>query len=155
MHVLQARALTKVLEIERSSFPEPWSRDMFEYIFRKPTSDFMVAQQNGEVVGYIISIVERRLNFRNLERVKIGHILNLAVDEKHRRQGIGSMLAQSILEKLRERKVSKIYLEVRKSSLAAVRLYSKFNFKVERIIKAYYQGNEDAYFMCKDLNICS
>ena len=125
---------------------------MFEYIFRKPTSDFMVAQQNGEVAGYIISIIERRLNFGNLERVKIGHILNLAVDEKHRRQGIGSMLVQCILEKLRERKASKIYLEVRKSNIAAVRLYSKFSFQVERIVKGYYQDNEDAYVMAKDLS---
>lgn len=140
--------LKRVLEIERNSFPEPWSENIFKLISGKRSIDFLVAQYETEIIGYIISSIVIRLN-RKFERVKTGYIMNLAVDEKYRNHGIGSMLLQSILKKF-SGKVSKIFLEVRRSNLAAVRFYSKFNFKVAKMMKSYYK-NEDAYQMIKDL----
>jgi len=143
--------LNRILEIERKCFRDPWSRELFEFISRRYPSIFLVAESNGEIVGYVIAIVEDTLSLRKLRTDRYGHILNLAVDEKHRRRRIGSTLINSILKKLRERNVSKVYLEVRKSNSAAKNLYLKFNFKVKKLIKNYYPNDEDAYLMSKDL----
>ena len=78
--------------------------------------------------------------------------MNLAIKKGYRRRGIGSKLLYLILEEYRKR-VSKVFLEVRPSNLAAIRLYSKFGFKVNRLIKKYYQDGEDAYLMSISFNI--
>ena len=141
--------LPKILEIERDSFPEPWSRNVFEPILNHGDSYLMIAERNSQVVGYIITVIERKTDWKNLRRVQVGHILNLAVERKQRRQGIGSMLVKHILKELSKRKVEKIYLEVRESNTAAQKLYSRINFKVEKRIRMYYPNGEDAYVMSK------
>lgn len=143
--------LDRILEIESRCFRNPWSKELFEFISRRYPSIFLVAESDGEIVGYVIAIMEKTWNFRKLGTTTHGHILNLAVDEKHRRRGIGSTLINSVLNRLREENVSKVYLEVRKSNSAAKNLYLKLNFKVEELIKRYYPNDEDAYLMSKDL----
>jgi len=143
--------LPKVLEIERDSFPEPWRRKIFEFILKQEDSYLTVAERNSQVVGYIITVIENKVDWTNLRRVKIGHIINLAVEGKQRRRGIGSMLVNHILKELRKRTVEKVYLEVNESNIAAQKLYSTFNFKVEKRIRMYYQNMEDAYMMSKIL----
>ena len=143
--------LDRILEIERKSFRNPWSIRLFKFFSKDSPRGFLVAEVDGKVVGYVIAALEVKLDFRSLSIVKYGHILNLAVDEKYRRRGVASTLLQHILRNLRESGASKVYLEVRVSNLAAINLYSKFNFKVKRVLRAYYPDNEDAYLMSKDL----
>jgi len=143
--------LPKILEIELDSFPEPWSQKIFEFILKNEDSYLKVAERNSQVVGYIITVIEKKVDWKNLRRAEIGHIINLAVEKKQRRQGIGSILVNHILKEVSKRKVEKVYLEVNESNIAAQKLYSKFNFKVEKRIRMYYQKMEDAYVMSKIL----
>lgn len=139
----ESKDLLNILEIERCSFREPWSQSTFEYVARLSKSHFLVAQEDNNVLGYIIS------NESNFE--KIGRILNLAVEEKYRRQGIGSMLVQTTLKMFCNKKVSKVFLEVRRSNLSAIKVYSKFGFEVDKVLPEYYFG-EDAYLMSKNMD---
>ncbi|MEM2876348.1 MAG: ribosomal protein S18-alanine N-acetyltransferase [Candidatus Bathyarchaeia archaeon] len=144
--------LERVLEIECKSFKDTWRKEEFEVIHKRCPYGFLVAQMNGRVIGYAIATVEVNLDFKTLRIARHGHILNLAVDEGYRKQGVGSNLIRSIVERLRERMVSKVYLEVRKSNQPAIKLYSRLNFKVEKVVKGYYPDGEDAYLMSKDLS---
>ncbi|MEM2751144.1 MAG: GNAT family N-acetyltransferase, partial [Nitrososphaerales archaeon] len=76
--------LNRVLEIERTSFNQPYDRNVFIYYLMNESERFLVAEVNNFVVGYIISSI---LN-------NVGLIISLAVDNKWRRKGIGKKLLE-------------------------------------------------------------
>ena len=80
------------------------------------------------------------------------HIINLAVREAHRGQGIGETLLISAIDMATTLKAALVTLEVRASNQTAQNLYSKYGFQQMGIRKAYYTDNkEDAYIMTTDL----
>ncbi|HVY54142.1 MAG TPA: N-acetyltransferase, partial [Thermodesulfobacteriota bacterium] len=57
------------------------------------------------------------------------YISALAVDETHRRQGIGSLLLSRSLESARSQSCRSVILEVEHGNEPAIRLYRKFGFR--------------------------
>jgi ribosomal-protein-alanine N-acetyltransferase len=49
------------------------------------------------------------------------------------------------------RRTEEVYLEVRVSNSAAIKMYEKLNFKVKSRLKSYYRDGEDAYLMALEL----
>ncbi|MEM2211112.1 MAG: ribosomal protein S18-alanine N-acetyltransferase [Nitrososphaerales archaeon] len=133
--------LNRVLEIERTSFNQPYDRNVFIYYLMNESERFLVAEVNNFVVGYIISSI---LN-------NVGLIISLAVDNKWRRKGIGKKLLEVAFQQL-SNKVKRVELQVRVSNESALRFYLNFGFKIEKRIKEYYPDGEDAYLMAKDLD---
>lgn len=132
-----------VVEIENNSFSTPWSSHSFLKEIYKPYSISRVATLDQKIVGYIC--VEMIIDE--------AHILNLAVHPDYRKMGIGSYLVSTMLRELHSRGCRYVYLEVRASNTAAIRLYESFVFKVVGIRKHYYTfPDEDAYVMMLDLN---
>jgi ribosomal-protein-alanine N-acetyltransferase len=135
---MQEEDLPMVLEIEWNSFSTPWSAISFLNEIYKKNAFSKVAVHEGEVVGYICA------NFLFHE----AHILNLAVHEDLRRQGVGTILMHDILKELKIKGCVFIYLEVRVSNTAAQKFYELFGFKAESIRKKYYiNPDEDALLM--------
>ena len=82
---LEANDLDVVEEIERASYPTPWSRAMFAAELQKPSSLAIGAYHDaGELVGY--AIVSRY--------VDAWHVMNIAVVPEFRRRGIGKSLLE-------------------------------------------------------------
>ncbi len=137
--------LDEVLAIERTAFERPWTREMFESELKNPVSHAYVLRgsyQGGRIiVAYIIFWVIHGE----------AHILDLAVDERLRRTGIGEMILRAALDKMYDNLVYEVYLEVRKSNEAALSLYRKLGFKDAFERKNYY-GDEDAIVMTKVFN---
>jgi ribosomal-protein-alanine N-acetyltransferase len=76
------------------------------------------------------------------------HIINVAVRESYRRQGIGELLLISAINLAAELKVRIITLEVRASNTAAQALYSKYGFNQVGLRRGYYvDDREDAILM--------
>ena len=76
------------------------------------------------------------------------HITNIAVREKHRRQGIGELLLISLIDLATELDAHIITLEVRASNTAAQSLYSKYGFTQVGVRRGYYTDNrEDGVLM--------
>jgi len=76
------------------------------------------------------------------------HITNIAVREKHRRQGIGELLLISLIELAIELDARLITLEVRTSNTAAQSLYYKYGFTQVGLRRGYYTDNrEDGVLM--------
>lgn len=79
------------------------------------------------------------------------HIVNIAVRQEYRRQGIGELLLISLIELAIEINASLITLEVRASNDAARCLYGKYGFTVRGVRRGYYSDNrEDAVIMTVD-----
>jgi len=76
------------------------------------------------------------------------HITNIAVQEKHRRHGIGGLLLISLIDLATELDARLITLEVRASNTAAQSLYSEYGFTQVGLRRGYYTDNrEDGVLM--------
>jgi len=82
----------------------------------------------------------------------LGHVTSLAVLHEHRRCGVAGALMKQLHCHLQGRECSGVGLHVRKSNVAAARLYENDGYYVDSIIPHYYQDGEDAYFMRKELS---
>ncbi len=134
--------LPTILAIERKSFRTPWTSYAFLKFLGDQGSLCIVARNEREVVGYGVGW------FTPSEC----HIGNIAVEERYRRRGIGSILLKSMLKTARERGIGLATLEVRMSNEAAISLYKSHGFKEIAIRKGYYYPDgEDALVMTKEL----
>ena len=131
--------LTAILEIERESFSDAWSENMFMELFDNPLAQGFTAEQNGEVVGFILFyILPPELQ-----------VLNVAVKKSARNQEIGSSLLKKALSCA---DISFVTLEVRESNIPAINLYKKFGFQIDGVRKNYYERpKENAILMSKIL----
>ena len=127
-----------VLEIEYRCFPDPYPLSLLDQLYRSYPNGFIVVELNGEVVGYAIG---------TMRWGGVGHVLAIAVDPPYRRRGIGSMLMENLLGRLRAGGAKKIRLEVRKSNLDAKQFYLALGFREEGEIPYYYENGETAVLM--------
>lgn len=134
--------LLEVTEIERSSFSTPWSELSFLNEIYNPFSHAYVALLDTAVVGYIVT---KQIS-------EEGHILDLAVHQTYRRQGIARSLVERGLEDMRREGCRNVYLEVRLSNSPAIKLYESLGFRSAGIRKAYYiHPLEDALVMVREM----
>jgi [ribosomal protein S18]-alanine N-acetyltransferase len=140
---LKLRDLNAIEEIERTSYPTPWSRSMFAGELAKPSSICLgaVDGERDELVGYLI--ISRY--------VDAWHVMNIAVAPEYRRKGIARRLMERLFE-VTARDARRGYtLEVRVSNEAAIRLYEVLGFRARGVRRGYYTDNrEDALIMWKD-----
>jgi len=148
----EPRDLDIVMYINRTTLPENYtSRFFMEHHERFPEA-FLVAEVEGNVVGYVMSRVELGLGCTVKGIIKKGHIVSIAVLPDYRRRGIGSKLLEQAMEALKDIYGCKeVYLEVRVSNNPAISLYEKYGFRKVKIIRGYYLDGEDAYIMARPL----
>jgi len=129
--------LPQVIAIERRAFPTPWSLAMFVLELSKPSGICLAAMRDNRLAGYLICSRYDR----------VWHIMNVAIDPDHRRQGMATALLNRLLERVGEDD-ARFTLEVRRSNGGAIVLYERFGFKVAGLRRRYYQDNgEDAFVM--------
>lgn len=133
--------LPEILNIERSSFSDPWSENMFQEEMKEDGRRiFLVLESEGKVVGYAIGWVV-------LDEFHLG---NIAVITEKKRKGHGKLLLKETLEQAYKSGCRIASLEVRSSNESAIELYKTFGFRPIAIRKKYYQ-NEDALVMMSDI----
>jgi ribosomal-protein-alanine N-acetyltransferase len=135
--------LDEVMAIERTSFRHPWSSRFFLEEMQVACARSVLAEVNGKIVGYV-------LFWLLPEEVDIH---NIAVHTEFRRQGIGHVLLQQVVEQARSRNSSRITLEVRVSNVPARKLYESLGFVTKGLRKGYYSDDgEDALMMALELD---
>ncbi len=138
---LQLRDLSAIEEIERASYPTPWSRSMFAGELAKPSSICLGATSDDRLVGYLI--VSRY--------VDAWHVMNVAVTPEFRRRGIATMLLGTLFELTSDDDRRGYTLEVRVSNAGAISLYERLGFASRGLRRGYYTDNrEDALIMWRD-----
>lgn len=131
--------LEEVLEIEKKSFADPWSRKLFKETLSFPHSiNFVLREPTGALLGYI--------NFYLIREE--AHMLNFAVHPDFRKKGAATHLLNYAIDFLKRRKAANFFLEVREGNRDAIALYRKFGFQMIGRRKRYYvETNEDALVM--------
>ena len=140
---LEMRDLDRIEEIERESYPTPWSRSMFAGELAKPSSICLGAfdTESEALVGYLI--ISRY--------VDAWHVMNVAVAPSERRHGIAQHLLERLFELTANDSRRGYTLEVRVSNVDAIRLYERLGFQARGLRRGYYTDNrEDALIMWKD-----
>ncbi len=132
--------LDEVIEIERASFSEPWTRELMARELDNPVSFQFVKKIDTKcprrIAGFIVIWIV----------CGDAHILDLAVKEELRRGGIAKALVEFALDFMRQKGVVVVSLEVRRSNEAAMELYKSFGFSRAYVRNKYY-GDEDAVVM--------
>jgi ribosomal-protein-alanine N-acetyltransferase len=131
--------LPRVLEIERASFPTPWTERMFEHqLLLDDIAINLVLVVGGGVVGYAVSWIA----FDEI------HLLSIAVDPLVRRRGYGSRLLTEVIRLAAGTGGWRVILEVRTGNAAARKFYEHRGFTVIGTRKRYYADTgEDAVVM--------
>jgi len=133
--------LTAVLEIERRSFAQPWSRAFFEKELSTPFARLVVAEEEGfprsRVVGYTC-------RWRVTDEV---HLLNVAVHPERRGLGYGRDLVGAVVAEARAGAARVVFLEVRAGNVIARRLYRQLGFRDLGVRRSYYGPGQDAIVM--------
>ena len=137
---MTAAHLDEVAAIESDCFSHPWSRRSLESELQNETSRFLVAVEDGKVIGYIgMSAV-----------IDEGYLFNAAVDSHYRKKGVGSALVRELVTWCQKHDFAFLTLEVRESNAPAIALYSRFGFVRVGERKNYYSDPaENALLMTK------
>ena len=134
--------LDKVLLIEAESFKLPWTKDHFHYeLHDNPYAFLFVAVQDGELLGFIDYWIM-------FEQATINQI---AVAQKYRRRGIGAIILDDALNRMKLAEATQVSLEVRVSNNIAGDFYRDHGFKTMLTKPHYYEDGEDAHFMVKQI----
>ncbi len=135
---LEERHIPAVVEIEKASNSAPWSEKSFQNEIGHPDGIFLVLEGSAKPVafggGWVLA-----------DEL---HVINLAVDPEHRRQGLARKLMVELLLRGQERGATCATLEVRVGNTAAIGLYHSMGFQSCGKRKKYYPDNqEDAEIM--------
>ncbi len=134
--------LKSIAALEKECFAHPWQLcDLLDSFLG--CVSFLVADQGGEIVGYLgiqISFDE-------------GFITNVAVTPSKRKKGVGRALMAGLLAFVARKNLRTLSLEVRPSNAAAIALYESVGFSaVGRRKNFYTDPREDALILNKTVN---
>ena len=132
--------ILSVSELEKECFKgESWSFGTIASAFENPAYSMFVAEEDGEVIGY--GCISTVCDSCDLE--------NVLVAEEYRKSGVGTAIVQALLGEAKERGAEKVFLEVRVSNGAAMRLYLACGFVGVYARTRYYSDGEDCLVMQK------
>jgi ribosomal-protein-alanine N-acetyltransferase len=131
--------IDRVMEIERLSFPLPWSRASFLSELQNACARYAVLMEDGVIVGFggmwII--------------VGEAHVNNVAVHPDFRGRGYGRRIMKELMRMAwKAGEIAQMTLEVRVTNAPAIALYRSMGFEVAGLRKRYYEDNgDDAYIL--------
>jgi ribosomal-protein-alanine N-acetyltransferase len=138
---MTAADLDSVCALERRVFPLPWTPRMFAQELENESSIVLVCEGDEGLIGYLVADMF----------VDVWHLMNLVVEEGHRREHVASDLLEAYFAITERRPHRGHTLEVRVSNEAAAELYRSFGFISTGVRPRYYpDSGEDALIMWKD-----
>lgn len=131
------------MSVERAAYEFPWTEGVFRDCLR---------------AGYVCRILQEADHGIGHGVMTVGagecHVLNICVHPSYQRRGFGRALTRHMLEIARSKKAQMALLEVRRSNLAAYRLYTDLGFNEIGMRRHYYpahHGREDAIVLALEL----
>ena len=136
LHPMTEADLPAVMAIENAIYAFPWTQGNFRDSLAAGYSCW-TRVCDGELIGYAVLMLA----------ADEAHLLNLSIAGAWQRQGHGSLLLQQVCAAARELGARLLFLEVRPSNGAGLRLYERHGFQRVGLRREYYpaqSGREDA-----------
>lgn len=134
----QINDANQMVEVERAVYTgqSPWEANAFVIeISKLGQRQYLVVTVDNQVIAFIGATF-----LKNYTEV---HITNLAVIPIWQNHDIGSRLIKIIIEQTSQLKISRMTLEVRKSNIAAQRLYQRLGFQITGEKIGYYDNDHE------------
>lgn len=146
--VLELRPMTEsdlpaVMAVENAIYAFPWTLGNFRDSLAAGYNCWIYARDGG-LVGYAVLMTG----------ADEAHLLNLSIASNCQGQGYGSLLLLRLCDLARRGSARRIFLEVRPSNAAGMRLYARHGFRMVGLRREYYPapaGREDALVFSKQL----
>ena len=121
-----------IMRLETATFPtDAWSRDVMLAELASPHTLYVVVHSDDKLVAYA--------GLSAPSGAEQADIQTIAVDDTHRRLGIGTLLVQQLLDAATARGAREVFLEVRADNPAARTLYERHGFAEVAVRPRYYQ----------------
>lgn len=135
-------------EIAEHSDIDVWTVENYRNELNRPDSIVLKAVDERRVVGYLAArVVPGQTDLNDAE------IYNVAVVENRRESGIGSLLLDSLTDRLKSESIANVWLEVRRSNRSAISFYRKNGFSEISVRPNFYANpTEHAILMKLELN---
>jgi len=114
--------------------------------------DFLVAKENGKVIGgcLLVSVINK--NKHSLWRIK-----HFAITKSAQKKGAGTELMMEIDKMIRKQiskgefKSAKIEIHVSESEKDSLKFYKKQNYEIEGKLKSHYRKGKTCYIVGKSM----
>ena len=137
---MTAETVPAVSKLENACFSTPWSEKSIREELSNEWAFWLTAIEGDTLLGYI------GIQFG----LDGGDIMTVATEPELRGKGIGKKLVLAAVERLQEKHLGYLTLEVRPSNLPAIALYESLGFREVGRRKKYYRDPvEDALLMTK------
>ena len=133
--------LEQIQDILLTDFDEFWNAGVLKNELENPLSVYIVALNQGEVVGYA----------GLWQPDDEGHVTNIVTKKDKRGNNIGTLMLEEIIKIAKSKDMKSITLEVNVNNKIAINLYKKYDFKEVGVRPKYYNNIDDAIIMTKEI----
>jgi [ribosomal protein S18]-alanine N-acetyltransferase len=130
--------LYKVIEIDHKYFPWPWTQEQWLQLDSQQYH-LSLLKIGPNVAGFSL--------FHYLEGDQSAHLIKICVEPSWRGSSYVHEFWKDLVEGLRKKGMTQIYLEVAESNIRAQSFYRKQGFLELRKAKAFYSSGESALIM--------
>jgi ribosomal-protein-alanine N-acetyltransferase len=117
------RDMPEAMEIDRTSYPAPWSEETFLCLLRQRNVIGMVAETEDRVVGNMIYQQRPREIF----------VAQFAVHPDFRRRGVGAAMSAKLLGRLDPQRRTRVVTSVRDTNLGAMLFMKAVGWRATRV----------------------
>ena len=133
--------VTQVAQLEKDCFRDPWSEKSIAGELDNPLSLWLVAVDDGRLLGYVGS--QTVLDETDM--------MNIAVAKEDRRRGVARALILELVNQLAQQGSRSLTQEVRASNQGAIALYQSLGFVQTGRRPNYYRNpREDGLILRKE-----
>jgi len=140
----EAQDFAKLFKLDQACFPPgiSYSKWSLQYFLSLPAADCLVAEEDKQIVGFILAEANPPL----------AHIITLDVAPGQRRKGLGTTLLNEMEKHFRYHEVRSVLLETAVENESGIAFWEHHGYRTEAVLKKYYLGRMDAYEMRKRLD---
>lgn len=136
--------LNVLLRIEEAAFAtDRFSRRSFHYLLTRARANFLVAEQDGAVIGDVVVLLHGRTS--------LARVYSMAVDPACQGGGVGTRLLREAEAQVLADGRAVMRLEVRTDNTPAIALYQREGYREIGRLARYYEDGCDALRMEKTL----
>jgi ribosomal protein S18 acetylase RimI-like enzyme len=133
-----------LVELEERCFEtDLLSARSFRHFLTRGNADLFLDEVDGALRGYCLVLYHRNTS--------LARLYSMAVDSKHRKQGIAAALLTYAEERALAEGATRMRLEVNQNNKAAQRLYRSLGYDEFAVFLDYYEDHANALRMEKDL----
>jgi ribosomal protein S18 acetylase RimI-like enzyme len=139
----KTRDVPVIAEIVADALHEHYDPSLYTSLSQQwPDGFLIVADEADRPMGFLLGVSQVAGEAR---------VLMFAVSRRYRNTGVGSHLMDTFLERSRLRGLHRVTLEVRVSNTTAIRFYTRYQFSVTDLLRAYYSDGENGYQMAREV----